>query len=82
MIPSVASVAYSALIRNVPTRIRNSPTNPFSPGRPMDDRVTIRKAAVKTGMIRAKPPKSWISRVWRRSYSIPTRRKSAPVDSP
>ena len=28
---------------NAPSRIRNSPTNPFSPGRPIDDSVTMQK---------------------------------------
>ena len=48
----------------------------------MLDMVTRPKKAANTGIGRAIPPKSEIMRVWRRSYSIPTNRKSAPVESP
>ena len=36
--------------RNAPSRIRNSPTNPFRPGRPIDDSVMIRNAATSRGI--------------------------------
>ena len=34
---------------NVPIRIRNSPTNPLSPGRPIELIITTRKTAARTG---------------------------------
>jgi len=51
----------------VPSRIRNSPTNPFSIGSPMLENITTPKQAAKTGIGFATPPKSAIILVWRRS---------------
>src|SRR6266571_4960918 len=38
MIPLVAMTARGRLTWNAPTRMRNSPTKPLSPGRPMEER--------------------------------------------
>ena len=66
----------------MPDRIRNSPTNPFVPGSPTDESVTMTNTVAMSGTCLARPPYSEMSRVWRRSYSMPTRRKSAPVETP
>ncbi len=62
--------------------IRNSPTKPLRPGNPTEARVMTRKAAVSRGITAFRPPNSEISRVWRRSDSIPTTAKSPPVLTP
>jgi len=67
MIPLVATAASHGLRWKAPTRIRNSPTNPFSPGSPSDDSTTTRNTAEKAGTTRHRPPKSAMSREWRRS---------------
>ena len=67
MIPVVAAAASHLLTEKVPTRMRNSPTKPFRPGRPRDDRHTMRSSAEKPGITAHSPPNSEISRVWRRS---------------
>ena len=41
--------------------------NPLSPGRPSEDRHTIRNRTLKAGITFQSPPNSAISRVWRRS---------------
>src|SRR5581483_7697119 len=41
---------------NVPLRMRNSPTNPFVPGSPIDDSVTARNVAAIAGVTAASPP--------------------------
>ena len=56
--------------------------NPFNNGKPIDDMVMIRKTIAKTGITFEMPPYSEISRVCRRSYSMPTIKKSAPVEMP
>src|SRR5437899_10180375 len=40
-----------------PRRMRNSPTNPLSPGRPMDESETIKSAIARSGITFARPPK-------------------------
>jgi hypothetical protein len=45
----------------------NSPTKPFRPGRPIEDRATISVSAAYTGITFHSPPKASMSRVWRRS---------------
>ena len=65
-----------------PIRIRNSPMNPFMPGRPIDDSVMINIAAVSRGITVFNPPNSLIRRVCRRSDSMPTMQNSAPVLTP
>src|SRR5262249_20972994 len=82
MIPVVATAASHGLRWKAPTRIRNSPTNPFSPGSPSDDSATTRKRAEKAGTTRHRPPKSAMSREWRRSQIMPPIRKRARVDRP
>ena len=67
MIPLVAMTASGRLTWKAPTRIRNSPTKPLSPGRPMDEKVTIRKSTESAGTTFQRPPKSAMSRVCRRS---------------
>ena len=62
--------------------VRNSPTKPFRPGRPIDDSVMIRKAATSFGITALRPPNSAIRRVCRRSESMPTMMKSPPVLTP
>ncbi len=47
--------------------VRNSPTNPLSPGTPIDDSITSVKAAAKIGATFCSPLSEAISRVWRRS---------------
>ena len=56
--------------------------NPFKVGSPIDDIVMMRNTAAYTGMIFDSPPYSEMSRVCRRSYTMPTIRKSAPVEMP
>jgi len=48
----------------------------------MDASAVITKAVAIHGATRPNPPKSSMSRVWRLSYSIPNRAKSAPVEIP
>ena len=47
--------------------MRNSPTKPLSPGSPTEERDTTRKTTLKAGITFQSPPKSAMSRVWRRS---------------
>ena len=82
MTPVAASAARVGLQRNAPTRIRNSPTNPFSPGSAIDDSVTMRKAATSRGVTDLRPPNSEMSLVCRRSESMPTIMNSPPVLTP
>ena len=56
--------------------------NPFSVGRPIDASVISRNTAVRRGITVFRPPYSLMRRVWRRSESMPTRRKSPPVLTP
>ena len=67
MMPVVAIAATARFTWNAPSKTRNSPTNPFSPGSPSEDSVTTRKSAENAGMICHSPPKSAMSRVCRRS---------------
>jgi len=45
----------------------NSPTKPLSPGRPIDDSMTMVNTAAKIGAGFWSPLRAAISRVWRRS---------------
>src|SRR5262252_437160 len=63
----VAMTARGRLTWKAPTRMRNSPTKPLSPGSPMDENVTTRKSTDSAGTIFHSPPKSTMSRVCRRS---------------
>ena len=49
---------------NVPIRQRNSPMNPLSPGSPTDDSTKKTMKNAHTGMRRASPLISFMSRVW------------------
>jgi len=82
MTPVAAKAAIRGFHLNAPSRIRNSPTNPLSPGSPIDESVMTRNAATRCGITFFNPPYSAMSRVWRRSDSMPTIRKSAPVLMP
>ena len=55
---------------------------PFMPGRPTDESVMSRNAAVSFGITDLMPPYSLMSRVWRRSDIMPTRRRAPPVLTP
>jgi hypothetical protein len=55
---------------------------PFMPGRPIEASVINRKAATSLGMTALSPPYSAISRVCRRSESMPTIRNNPPVLTP
>ena len=52
------------------------------PGSAIDDSVTSRNAATRRGITAFSPPNSAISRVCRRSESMPTSRNSPPVVTP
>ena len=80
--PAVATTAHHRWAVNAPSRIRNSPTKPLSPGSPIDDSITTVNAAAKIGADFWRPPSSEICLVWRRSYIQPTNKKRAPVDRP
>ena len=67
---------------NAPSRIRNSPTNPFRPGRPIDASVRAGTRPPASASTVFSPPNSAISRVCRRSDSMPTIRKRPPVLMP
>ena len=67
MTPVAATTAYHFWTLNAPSRIRNSPTKPFVPGTPIEERVTTMKQRQKTGTTFASPPNSEMRRVWRRS---------------
>ena len=58
--PKAEMAAYHALPiacePNAPSKMANSPTNPFKPGSPIEDRETIRKIAPKIGVIFHNPP--------------------------
>ena len=41
---------------NAPSRIRNSPTNPLVPGKPMEAKPMISKNVASSGIFFAKPP--------------------------
>ena len=55
---------------------------PFRPGSAIDDSVISRNAATSRGITAFRPPNSEISRVCRRSDSMPTIMNSPPVLTP
>ena len=67
MMPVVATAASHGFTWKAPTSTRNSPTKPLRPGSPSEDSDTTRNTAEKAGITAHSPPKSAISRVWRRS---------------
>ena len=80
--PPAAIVAATGYVRKEPSSMRNSPTNPFVAGSPMDERDTSVSTAASRGTTFAIPPNAAMSREWRRSYNIPARKNSAPVEMP
>src|SRR5882762_7165456 len=80
--PAVAMIAARGYVRKVPSSTRNSPTNPLVAGSPMDDSETIVSTAASIGTTFAMPPNASIRRECRRSYSMPARKNSAPVEMP
>ena len=67
---------------NVPIKHINSLTKPLSPGKPTLDRTKKTINTDHTGIFFASPPITFMSLVWYRSYIIPMRKKSAPVERP
>ncbi len=65
--PIVPTTAHQRWVTNVPRRMRNSPTKPLSPGRPIDESMTTVKTAANSGADFWMPPMSAMRRVWRRS---------------
>ena len=62
-----AAAVQSGVTLKAPSKIKNSPMKPFKPGSPMDEKVTAKSSAEKSGTCFHRPPKSAISREWRRS---------------
>ena len=56
MTPEVARVVATGAYWKAPSRIMNSPTNPFVPGSAMDERVTIMKVKANSGTTLVSPP--------------------------
>ena len=56
MTPVVASTVASGNAAKLPSSTRNSPTNPLSPGSPIEESATTVKIRLKTGTTRAMPP--------------------------
>src|SRR5881296_526917 len=54
----------------------------FLAGSPIDDSETIVSTAASSGTTFAMPPNASMRREWRRSYSMPARKNSAPVEMP
>ena len=59
--PSAESAAAHGASGNAPLKIRNSPTNPFSPGNPSDENSAIPISPQNTGATLRSPPKSFKS---------------------
>ena len=58
------STAARGLVPNVPTRIGNSPTKPFSPGTAAEPKAARIKKNARIGNRFQSPPILLISRVW------------------
>src|SRR2546421_8826234 len=78
--PTAAMAAAAGYVRNAPTSTRNSPTNPFVAGGPIDERDTMGSTAANNGTTLAIPPDPPISRGCRRPYTLATRENKAPVE--
>ena len=61
--PAMLSNTYTGYALNDPDTTRNSPTKPFSPGRPSEAMLTKMSAAPYTGTSGHSPPKRRKSRV-------------------
>ncbi len=64
---NVATAAAAGLTANVPTRVRNSPTKPDSPGSPPEAKTKKPNTAAQTGVRAASPDILAIVRSWVRS---------------
>ena len=53
--PAAATTAHQRRVRNEPSRMRNSPTKPLSPGRPIDDSITTVNTAARIGAAFCRP---------------------------
>src|SRR5438034_5699991 len=53
MTPAVAIVAATGYVRNVPSSTRNSPTNPFVAGSPIEDSETIVRSEEHTSELQS-----------------------------
>ena len=60
--PIVATAAAQALRVNTPLKIKNSPTKPFRPGRPSEEKSVIPIKPQNTGAALRMPPKSSMPR--------------------
>ncbi len=58
-----ATTAHHRAPTNEPRRIRNSPTKPFSPGKPIDESITTMKNPARIGAAFCSPLSLAISRV-------------------
>src|SRR3989304_5723869 len=58
MTPLAATTVSARIGWNSPTMMRNSPTNPFIPGSPIEERVMIMKQAAYRGSTLDSPPYS------------------------
>ncbi len=67
MTPSEDTATIHGLNGHEPSRMRNSPTNPFVPGTAIEDRLISRNTAKYQGTTARSPPNSEMRRVWRRS---------------
>ena len=65
--PRTATTAHQRWVRKVPTRTRNSLTNPFSPGTPMEAIMSTVNTAAMTGATFCRPRSSVVCHVPRRS---------------
>ena len=65
--PAAAATVHQRAVRNEPMRMRYSPTNPLSPGTPIDDSMITVNTPAKIGATDWMPRRSLIWRVWRRS---------------
>jgi hypothetical protein len=55
--PNVGAMTHHLYEKNVPSKTRNSPTKPLSPGRPIEESATNRKTPEMMGMVRARSSK-------------------------
>ena len=69
--PITAIAVKEAAIANEPLKIKNSPMNPFSPGRPRDENIATLIQPQSSGVCCINPPKSSMPRRPRRCSSKP-----------
>src|SRR5262249_59477737 len=68
-----AIAVNAAAIANEPLKIKNSPINPFSPGKPSDENMATLIHPQSSGVRCISPPKSSMLRRPRRCSSNPTK---------